>query len=558
MNIVEQILTARGIDKESFSDFLNPDYSKKHDPFLLPDMKKAVERISKAYKNQEKITIYGDYDIDGITATALLIESLNKFGFKSVDYYLPNRFTDGYGMNKKAIEKIAARGTNLIITVDCGSLNHEEIDFANSLNIDVIVTDHHNIAKTKPNAVAVINPKYQLAENPKDYENFILKSSVSKKLYPFLDLCGVGVAFKLVQALQTQLEGFPEGQEKWLLDLVALGTVCDSVSLLDENRNNVYWGLQVMKRQRRPGLKALLNVSGAKSDKIDSRTLGFVLGPRLNAAGRLKTADEALDLILANDKNYAIKQADYLDKLNAGRRAEQDEITEKAKSIANSHKQDRVLVLSSENWNHGIIGIVASKIMEQYKKPTFIISENEDHAVGSARSFGDFSVADAIHYAHDYVVRGGGHKVAAGVTLDLDKIDDFRQAVNEFYDSLNLPPQEELLFPKADLKVNLSELSLATATELLKLEPFGAANNEPIFHSESVTVEQTRTMGQQGQHLKLDASQNGTNLELISFNAPDEFFVQQGDNINIWYKIEINEWNGRQKLVGRLVNLIKY
>ena len=370
MNIVEQILTARGIDKESFNDFLNPDYSKKHDPFLLPDMEKAVVRISGSLKNQEKITIYGDYDIDGITATALLIEALDKFGFKNVDYYLPNRFTDGYGMNKNAIEKISANGTNLIITVDCGSLNHNEIDFANSLGVDVIVTDHHNISETKPNAVAVINPKYQLAENQEDYKNFILKSK-NKNLYPFLDLCGVGVAFKLVQALQTRLEGLPEGQEKWLLDLVALGTVCDSVSLIDENRANVYWGLEVMKKQHRPGLKALLGVSGTKSDKIDSRTLGFVLGPRLNAAGRLKTADEALDLILSNNNKDAVKRADYLDKLNASRRVEQDEITAKAKKIAEDYQDNSVLVLSDKNWNHGIIGIVASKIMEQYKKPTF-------------------------------------------------------------------------------------------------------------------------------------------------------------------------------------------
>ena len=555
MNIVEQILTARGIDKESFNDFLNPDYSKKHDPFLLPDMEKAVERISGSLKNQEKITIYGDYDIDGITATALLIEALGKFGFKNVDYYLPNRFTDGYGMNKNAIEKISANGTNLIITVDCGSLNHNEIDFANSLGVDVIVTDHHNISETKPNAVAVINPKYQLAENQEDYKNFILKNK-NKNLYPFLDLCGVGVAFKLVQALQTRLKGLPEGQEKWLLDLVALGTVCDSVSLIDENRANVYWGLEVMKKQHRPGLKALLSVSGTKSDKIDSRTLGFVLGPRLNAAGRLKTADEALDLILSNNNKDAVKRADYLDKLNASRRVEQDEITAKAKKIAEDYQDNSVLVLSDKNWNHGIIGIVASKIMEQYKKPTFIISENEDNAVGSARSFGDFSVADAIHYAHDYIIRGGGHKVAAGVTLDVNKIKNFRQAVNEYYDSLNLLNQESLLFPQADLEIELTDINLNIARELIKLEPFGAANSEPIFYSKNVMVEQLRAMGKTGQHVKLTVSHgSSSSLELISFNAPAEFFVPENSTIDVWYKIEINEWNGRQKIIGKLVNL---
>lgn len=561
-NIIDQILSARGIEKSAYDDFLNPDYSKKHDPFLLPDMKKAVDRIEQALKGQQKITIYGDYDIDGISATALMLESLEKFGFSKnqLDYYLPDRFTEGYGMNNHAIDKIAKNGTNLIITVDCGSLNHTEVDHAKKLGVDVIVTDHHNISNTKPNAVAVINPKYQLAESPEAYENFKLKKGQEgqreqAELYPFMDLCGVGVAFKLVQALQTRLEGMPEGQEKWLLDLVALGTVCDIVSLTDENRANVYWGLKVMSKLHRPGIKALLAVSGTNPYSINSRSLGFSLGPRLNAAGRLKTASEALELVRATDTKEAIRQADYLDRLNTKRRLEQDDIYKQAKNQAENYHKDPVLVLSHEGWNQGVVGIVASKIMEEFKKPTFIISKNEEQAVGSARSFGDFSVADAIHHAHDHILKGGGHKVAAGVSMDLNKVDDFRRAVNQYYHSLELINQEDHLFPNEDLKVSLGDLSIELVKELSRLEPFGAGNDEPIFFSEAVFVESTRSMGKEQQHVKLEVSQNDKIIELIAFNAPANFFVEANSIVDVWYRLDVNEWNGQKSLVGKIVNL---
>lgn len=551
MDIVKELLAARGIDENSFDDFLNPDYSKKHDPFLLPDMQKAVKRIQQAHKNQESMTIYGDYDVDGVTGTTLLLDALEKFGFKNLNHYLPDRFTDGYGINKNAIKKIANQGTTLIITVDCGSLNHQEITYAKELGVDVIVTDHHNVAPTKPDAVAVVNPKYQLAEHPDAYKNFVLIDR-KKKLYPFLDLCGVGVAFKLVQALQTELPGLPDGQEKWLLDLVALGTVCDSVSLIDENRNNVYWGLKVMSKLHRPGIKALLAISGTTQDSITERTLGFGLGPRINAAGRLKTADEALTLLRAVDHKSSIIKADYLDKLNSQRRLEQDEITEIAKELANTHQGDQVLVLNHKDWNSGIIGIVASKIMEEFKKPTFLISEKGEESVGSARSFGEFSVADAIHYAHDHIVRGGGHKVAAGVTLKTDDIESFRKAVNQYYLSLGLADQEKWLLPNEDLSVQLSDLNINLAQSLKQLEPYGVANPEPVFYTENALIDSKRSMGDKGQHLKLQISQGNDELELVSFNAPKEFYLEPNTRINVWYKIGINQWRGKQTLTGMI------
>ncbi len=252
-SLIDKILASRGIPADKMTEFLHPDYNKRHDPFLLPDMKKAVDRLELALKNDDNITIYGDYDIDGLTATAVLLDAFNSFGFKDVNAFIPNRFVEGYGLTVDAIEAIAKTGANLIITVDCGSLSHKEVARANELGVDVIVTDHHSVSDIHPEAVAVINPKR------------------TDHRYPFIDLAGVGVAFKLVQALQTRLEGLEPGAEKWLLDLVALGTVCDVVTLVDENRTNVYWGLEVLKKTRRPGLRALMAVSRVDKYNLNSR-----------------------------------------------------------------------------------------------------------------------------------------------------------------------------------------------------------------------------------------------------------------------------------------------
>ena len=277
MALFERILTARGLTTRTAREaFLQPDYAAvKHDPFLLPDMDKAVARLKQAHAAGEKIVIYGDYDIDGLSATALLLDAFGKFGFEDVDAFIPNRFIEGYGMTMGAVDKVRNMGAGLIVTVDTGSLCHAEIEYASSLGIDTVVTDHHNVAETPPPSVAAVNPKFP------------------GHSYPFRDLCGAGVAFKLVQALQTELDGLPDGYEKWLLDLVALGTVCDIVTLADENRANVYWGLQVLKKQQRPGLKALMAVAGIEPEQVNARHLGFGLGPRMNAAGRLETAQRA-------------------------------------------------------------------------------------------------------------------------------------------------------------------------------------------------------------------------------------------------------------------------
>ena len=541
MTLFERILAARGLnDVSARQAFLSPDYAAtKYDPFLLSEMDKAVARLVLARQHQEKVVIYGDYDIDGLSATALLLDAFHSFGFQHLDAFIPNRFVEGYGMTIGAVDKVRDMGAQLIVTVDCGSLCHTEIAYAAELGIDTVVTDHHNIAPTRPPAVATVNPKYA------DHE------------YPFRDLCGAGVAFKLVQALQTRLDGLPDGYEKWLLDLVALGTVCDIVTLADENRANVYWGLEVLKKQRRTGLKALMAVSGIEPEMVNARHLGFGLGPRMNAAGRLDTAQHSLDMLTATDGIEALAASEKLEAFNVERRSIQDEIFKQACEQADGMADDRVLVVASEGWNHGVIGIVASKLVETYKKPVFIIGIRGDTATGSARSFGNFSAADAVRAADDIILRGGGHGAAAGVTLETAQIPAFRRRVNEFYDSLNLINQTSFLQPHADVEIkDFAEITEELVEQISRMEPFGNGNPEPILKITHVVVAGVRRMGANGQHVKIalrDASEK--TLQVLAFNAPEMFFREPGDEIAAWFQPNINEWNGVRTVEGRLLHV---
>ena len=541
MTLFERILAARGLnDVSARQAFLSPDYAAtKYDPFLLSEMDKAVERLVLARQKQEKIVIYGDYDIDGLSATALLLDAFHSFGFQYLDAFIPNRFVEGYGMTIGAVDKVRDMGAQLIVTVDCGSLCHTEIAYAADLGIDTVVTDHHNIAPTRPPAVATVNPKYA------DHK------------YPFRDLCGAGVAFKLVQALQMRLDGLPDGYEKWLLDLVALGTVCDIVTLADENRANVYWGLEVLKKQRRTGLKALMAVSGIEPETVNARHLGFGLGPRMNAAGRLDTAQHSLDMLTATDGIEALAASEKLEAFNVERRSIQDEIFKQACEQADGMADDRVLVVASEGWNHGVIGIVASKLVETYKKPVFIIGIRGDTATGSARSFGDFSAADAVRAADDIILRGGGHGAAAGVTLETAQIPAFRRRINEFYDSLNLTDQVRFLQPSADVEVkDFAEITEELVEQISRMEPFGNGNPEPILKIAHAVVAGVRRMGANGQHVKIalrDASEK--TLQVLAFNAPESFFCETGDEIAAWFQPNINEWNGVRTVEGRLLHV---
>jgi single-stranded-DNA-specific exonuclease len=539
MSLFEEILKARGLVGQARDSFLSPDYNARHDPFLLPDMQAAVDRLVVAWQNQERITIYGDYDIDGLTATTVLLDAFAAFGYEHVDAFIPNRFVEGYGLTLDAVEKIAASGVQLIVTVDCGSLSEKEIMRANELGVDVIVTDHHNVAPVQPPAVAVVNPKR------------------SDHSYPFIDLAGVGVAFKLVQALQTRLDGLPVGQEKWLLDLVALGTVCDVVTLVDENRANVFWGLKVLAKTRRPGLRALMAVADVQPEKVTARSLGFGLGPRMNAAGRLETAKHALDMLRAPDGLQALEKAQLLDTLNVKRRSDQDKIFKAALIQAEQYKNDPVLVVSHADWNHGIIGIVAAKLLEKYQKPTYVLQEMDEESKGSARSYGDFSAADAIRAADDIITKGGGHKLAAGVTLPTANIAAFRQRVNEFYRTKKLFNQTQLLLPKEDVSIDsLGDIGETFITHLEQLEPFGSGNPEPVIKAEGLIVVNMRRMGADAQHVKLELQDSANNtMHFLAFNAPGYFFVEPGEYVTVWFQPGVNEWMGRRSVEGRLLHL---
>lgn len=437
-----------------------------------------------------------------------------------------------------------------------------------------------------PSAVAVINPKRLLMVYPDRYHDYIYltdgtiddgrwtidKTQQFQKLgpninpltsnsYPFLDLAGVGVAFKLVQALQTKLSGLEPGQEKWLLDLVALGTVCDVVTLVDENRANVRWGLEVLRKTRRPGLRALMAVARVKPSEVDARSLGFVLGPRLNASGRLETAQLSLDLLTATDPARALEIAEQLEAMNQERRADQDRIFRHAIDKAAARARDHVLIVSDPSWSHGIIGIVAAKLLERYHKPTFVLQELDDGtAKGSARSFGDFSAVEGIRATEQHLIKGGGHKLAAGVTLKAEMIDTWRAAMNEYYKALRLSDQLHYLLPNADITLKgFADFTEQLIHDIARLEPYGNGNPSPVFNVAPVEVIGRRTMGDRGQHVKYTlADQHDKSFHVVAFNKSDEFTADIGDRVAVWLELTVNEWQGRRTVEGRLLRLETY
>lgn len=537
--IFDQILKSRDLtDQAAREIFMSPDYESLADPLLLPDMKKALERLEVALERSQKVVVYGDYDIDGLSATTLLLDALESFGF-NVGSFIPSRFDDGYGLSQDAIGRLADNGAELLITVDCGSLSFEEVRYAKERGVDVIITDHHNIEKKLPEAVAVINPKR------KDHA------------YPFRDFAGVGVAFGLVRAMQTQFKGLEKGQEKWLLDLVALGTICDIVPLIGENRILARWGLKVLHQTRRPGLKALMQSARIEAEKLSAKSLGFSIGPRLNASGRLETAELSLNLLVADNIIQAQSLAEQLEMMNTARRTEQQEIFEAAKQQAKLYADDPVLVLHHPDWNHGIIGIVAAKLVELYHKPAFVLQEIENETKGSARSFGDFSVGEAIKIAKQHIVKGGGHTLAAGVTLETHKISDFRRAVNEYYHSLELIDQELHLLPKEDIRLKeLQYLDEELVNLIAQLEPFGHGNPQPVFKLEDLQVLEVRNMGDMKQHIKLRLQdESKKSMDFLAFSAPKHFFVRSGDRVSVWVTLNINEWRGNRNIEGYLLEL---
>ena len=532
--LFERLLAARHLDQ----DFLHPSYEDCIDSYKLYDMNKAVKRIEQAIDTQEKILIYGDYDADGVTASTVMEQALTLAGVKPehITIMLPDRFADGYGMSPKLIQRATKEGITLVITVDCGSRNHAIIDELNEQNIDTIVTDHHETDEEMPAAIAVINP------HRKDHPTSELDN-----------LAGVGVAFKLAQAL-VQAGRIPAGQEKWLLDLVVIGTICDSMLLTGENRRLGFFGLKVLAKTRRPGLKELMSRAGVKN--LNTESIGFQIGPRLNAAGRLKSADLSLNLLRTRDQISAAPLADKLEQLNKKRKTEQISAT---REIENRGLVDGPVIIETGTWHEGILGIVAGRLVEQYHKPAFVLAETTNGIYkGSGRSFGDFNLAYALNYAKDSIVGGGGHAAAAGVKVEQKNLYQFREQINAYYESLHLENQEQYFRRRADLDVdNFSDFTQDLLDELKTLEPYGAGNEEPVFRLKNVQILNVARMGSDRNHLRLDLrDSSGKQLKCIAFYAPEEWLnLDISDHIEPLVQLIENDFNGIKSVEARLLDL---
>ncbi|MBR3353703.1 single-stranded-DNA-specific exonuclease RecJ [Candidatus Saccharibacteria bacterium] len=534
-NIFEQLLKKRHFDQ----DFLHPKYEAGINPFELADMDKAVERIKLAQENREKILIYGDYDVDGVTSSAAMRESLINVGINpdDIEVMLPDRFADGYGMSPKLIKHAKKQGASLVITVDCGSRNHTIIDELNELKIDTIVTDHHETDERMPNAVAVINPHRK--DNPTD---------------SLKNLAGVGVVYKLAEALVDK-HMIKAGQEKWLLDLVLLGTICDSMLLTGDNRRLGFYGMKVLAKTRRPGLIELMTRAGVKC--LDSESIGFQIGPRLNAAGRLDTADLSLNLICANNPIEAAPIAEKLEQLNKKRKTEQ---TQAMREIEKRGISDDPVIIETGKWHEGILGIVAGHLVETYHRPAFVLTETTENVFkGSGRSFGDFNLADALSFAKDSIIGGGGHAAAAGVKVSRENLYKFREQINEYYRSLHLTNQTDYLKQHADLTLDdFSEINLDLLDELRQLEPYGPGNEEPIFRLKNINLTNVTRMGTDRNHLRLDLrDKNGKYLKLVAFYAPEQWLNldPQFDRIEPLIRLTENDFNGVKSVEARLLDL---
>ena len=530
-----QLLEKRGLDQ----DFLNPKYEQKVDPFLLKSMDKAIARIKQAINAHERILIYGDYDADGVTASTVMEQTLILAGVGqgNIEIMLPDRFADGYGMSPRLITRAKEHNINLVITVDCGSRNHEIIDELNHEHIDTIVTDHHETAEEMPEAIAIINP------HRKDAPTVELQN-----------LAGVGVAFKLAEALVEE-NVISAGQEKWLLDLVLIGSICDSMLLTGENRRLGYYGIKVLARTRRPGLIELMKRAGVKN--LNAESIGFQIGPRLNAAGRLDTADLSLNLLRAKSPVGAAPLAEKLDQLNKKRKTEQISAT---REIAQRGVGDEPVIIETGQWHEGILGIVAGRLVEEYHKPAFVLTELDNNIFkGSGRSFGDFNLSDALNYAKDSIIGGGGHAAAAGVRLEGKDLYGFREKINQYYRSLNLTDQEKYFISEADLAINdFSELDLSFLEELKKLEPYGPGNEEPIFRLKNVSIANVTRMGAERNHLRLDLRDcHGKILKCLAFFAPEKWLNLDPafDRIEPLVKFTENDFNGVKSLEARLIDI---
>lgn len=535
-----KLLAQRGItDLDLIRDFLEPDYGKLNDPFLFKDMQKAVERIWQAIEQKEKILIYADYDADAITACSVMYLALKKAG-GLVDFYIPDRFTEGYGMNVEAVVKLKERGVNLIITVDCGINAVEEAKAAKDLGMDLIITDHHELTGKLPDALAVVNPK-----NPKDN-------------YPFVYLTGVGVAYKVIQGLfaielKRKAHTVPEGWEKWLLDLVAIGTVADCQSLTGENRILVSYGLKVLAKSKWPGIKALLTAAGV-TGKMDAFTLGFVLAPRINAAGRIKHAEAAFRLLISENILEAQNLAIELNELNKHRQLLTEQILSEARAQIELISDRKILLAFGQNWPKGVVGLVAGKLCEEYNRPVLVLDKSEKFATGSARSVESFDIVSALVACKELLTKYGGHKQAAGFTLESQKVEDFYKKLLNYAQEVKYELTDAQLV--IDEELAEQDLNFTTLEYVEKLSPFGFGNHKPKFMSKNFELIDIVAVGNGSKHAKMRLRLGSNVFSAIAFNqAYLTAKLTPGSLLDAVYELSVNEWNGLRQMDLKIIDV---
>lgn len=522
------LLFQRGIkDESSLRKFLDPSLENLHDPYLLHDMEKAVERIRQAIERGELILVYGDYDADGMTSASIVKESLEQLGAECL-IYLPNRFTDGYGPNASVYKYfIEQQGVSLIVTVDNGVAGHEAIDLAQSMRVDVIVTDHHSMPEVLPDAYAIVHPEHQEAD------------------YPFKHLAGCGVAFKLACALleEVQVE---------LLDLVAIGTIADMVSLTDENRIMVQYGLEVLRNTQRLGLQELFEVAGISSSDLTEETIGFQLAPRLNALGRLDDPNPAIDLLTGFDDEEVHEIALMIQEKNEERKEIVQAIYEEAKSLVDPNKS--VQVLAKEGWNPGVLGIVAGRLLEELGQTVIVLNIEDGRAKGSARSIEAVDIFEALDPHRELFIAFGGHAGAAGMTLEAEQLDALSEILETYVKDKGIDAKgKSQLY--LDEELDLENLNLDTVKSFERLAPFGMDNQKPIFYIRDFQVENARSMGAGDSHLKLKISKGTANFEVVAFGqgAKATEFAQT-KQLELAVTLSVNQWNGQTTLQLMMVD----
>lgn len=526
---VANFLYTRGIQTaEALTKFLQPSLEDLHDPYLIHGMEEAVERICRAIEENELILIYGDYDADGMTSASIVKEALEELGAECL-VYLPNRFTDGYGPNQSVYKYfIEQQGVSLIVTVDNGVAGHEAIDYAQSMGVDVIVTDHHSLPETLPNAYTIVHP-----EHPDGH-------------YPFPHLAGCGVAFKLACALLDTV------QVEWL-DLVAIGTIADMVSLTDENRILVKYGLSMLKQTERLGLQELMTLAEISPESLTEETVGFQLAPRLNALGRLDDPNPAVELLTGFDEEEAQAIAQMIDGKNMERKDIVQAIYDEAKTMIDKDKP--VQVLAKEGWNPGVLGIVAGRLLEELRQPIIVLSIDEGRAKGSARSVASIDIFEALKEHQDLFIAFGGHAGAAGMTLEVEKLEALSDTLSAYIldNGLDQVSKGELLL---DEELDLEELTLNTLKSFESLAPYGMDHKKPVFYIRDFQVESARTMGQQNAHLKFRITKGQASFDVVAFGLGHlALEISQTKNLELAVSLSVNQWNGQTTLQLMLVDL---